>query len=401
MNCQACDSTDLRLILDLGFLPACNDFQKIGDQPRPTKTYPTQLFHCPACELVQLGYVPPPEETFPASYPYTSSTTKALRDNFGELAAQMAELRPLQPGDVMIDIGGNDGNLLSFFPEHCRRINVTPEDAGELSLAKGCEWVHRYWSADAGRWYGGDAGGRAKLITATNVFAHTPDPNDFLRGVTAALAPDGWFVSESTYLGATVAGQWDTCYSEHARYLSWNALRRLLANHGLSPFRSEHIDTHGGSVRVFACRSVELERLATAGMVEPWVSDDWIGNKLGQWQEEVRASRAAIRRTMADARSLGLTVGAVGAPSRGTTLLAYCGLTHEDICCVLETPASKKIGHYMPGTSIPVVDETTVTEWPDMLLILSHHVADAMKARMRELGFRGRFLIPLPKVRVE
>jgi hypothetical protein len=391
MTCQSCHSADLRLILDLGFLPACNDFQKFGEPPRPTKTYPTQLFHCPACELVQLGYVPPPEETFPASYPYTSSTTKALRDNFANLAAEVEKSRPLQPGDVIVDIGGNDGNLLSFFPGHCRRINVTPEDIGRASVAKGCEWVQAYWGQHGDR----RAAGRAKLITATNVFAHTPDPNDFLRGVTTALAPDGWFISESTYLESLINRlHWDTVYSEHARYYSLAAIRNLMTRHGLQVFDASWIPTHGGSVRVWARRNPD--NLPHGGMTDTWPSSDlnYIGPRVAE-------SRSAIRRTVAEARNLGLTIGAVGAPSRGTTLLAYCGLTHEDICYVLETPGSKKLGHDMPGTSIPVVDETTVNEWPDMLLILAHHVADAMKDRMRELGFRGRFLIPLPEVRVE
>lgn len=392
MTCQSCQSPT-RPILDMGFLPAVNDMQPIGEPRRATKTYPTELVYCDACELLQLGHVPPQEETFPASYPYRSSTTAILRENFRELFEHVQQFGTLHPGDVVIDIGGNDGNLLSFAPSHCSRINVTPEDMGALGQAFGVAHERAYWTEPFARALRDDYGA-AKLITATNVFAHVPDPNDFLRGVTECLAPDGLLVLENHDVQSVLAGQWDTIYGEHVRYNCRNSVQKILMRHGLTPIDCRKIPTHGGSFRIVACRADVAARYEPVVQWDAPLSFDGFADRCAR-------SRREIRRGMCNLKDSWQTTWAVGAPSRGTTLLAYCGLTHEDVACVLEVDGSAKVGKYMPGTSIPVIAETSVNEWPDALLILSHHVADAMKARMRELGFHGKFIVPLPEVRVE
>ena len=126
-RCQICDFEKLVPILFLGFLPPVNKMQKIGDRPSEQPSYPAQWLYCPRCHLMQLGLIVDPKILFPLEYPYTSSTTKVLRENFGELFRECKKLLGLKPDDLVVDIGSNDGNLLSNFKGSCRVLGVTPE----------------------------------------------------------------------------------------------------------------------------------------------------------------------------------------------------------------------------------------------------------------------------------
>lgn len=405
LNCQNCRS-DTLLVFSAGFLPASNDFRRIDEPARPVTKYPTDLYFCERCGLCQLGYVPPAEETFPASYPYTSSTTRALRENFAQLAEEVGELFALHQDGLVIDIGGNDGNLLSNFVGRCRTLNVTPEDMGARGVERGIPHLQRYWSEDTARMVVAESG-RAQLITATNVFAHVPDLHEFLRGVDAALDDGGLFILENHYLPDLLKTlQFDTIYTEHARYLSLTAIRNQVQAHGLDVVFARRINSHGGSIRVYAMRpGADADGLALAAATKfpaRRIQEDEV--TLGDFAEfgtSVELARVELRACICDIKALGFSVWAVGAPSRATTLVNFYGLNELDIDCILEAPGSAKIGKCLPGTRIPVVDERAHSNWPAFLLILSHHIAPEMMNAMRNLGFTGQFIIPLPEVRIE
>lgn len=396
MTCQSC-SSQTKLVFSAGNLAPCNEYQPIGSA-EPVTSYPTDLYFCERCGLAQLGYIPPQSVTFPASYPYTSSTTKALRDNFAQLYEETQRINPLGPDELVIDIGGNDGNLLSNWAGKHRVLNVTPESIGLESVHRGAAWSQSYWTAATAR----DLVlqfDRAKLITATNVFAHVPDPHDFLDGVDVALAPGGMFVSESHYLPDLLRGvQFDTVYSEHARYLSLQSIRHQLSAHGFTIIGARSIPTHGGSIRVYAMRESEAtKRLHLEG--EPLEMPLTLGH-FATFREKVTKHRHDLRRLLGECRSLGLKVAGLGAPSRASTMVSYCGLSVEDVAEVYEHPSSHKVGRMMPGTRIPIRAEPERIE-ADVLLMFNHHIAAEMTAKVRAKGFTGRIVIPLPEVRVE
>ena len=410
MTCQSCDSPDLELGISLGMLAACNDFKPIGDAT-PTKVYPHDVFFCTRCGLAQLGHVPPQTETFPASYPYTSSTTRALRDNFAELYAEHRKIAPLKPGDLVIDIGGNDGNLLSHFPTECARLNVTPEDMGKRGEERGIRHEQMYWTAKVGKYVAG-IHGQAKLITATNVFSHVPDPHDFLAGVLECLAPGGIFVVEFQSLTDLLRGvQFDHVYGEHARYNSLESIRHQLAAHDLTIVGARSIPTHGGSIRVYAMR--RADSLGIPLDVHPGSVASRLPNQVHEavvvtladfatFRQKVVQHRRDMQRTIGDIRRMGMTIVGIGAPSRAATLIGYDGITADDMPIVLETHGSHKIGKCMPGTGIGVLEETpTLLADADFALLLSHHLSAELKPALRAKGFGGRFIVPLPEVRAE
>jgi hypothetical protein len=383
--CQSCFSNDLELVISLGNLPPCNDYRPIGSPAREQITYPTDLLYCHKCTLVQLGYIAPQETIFPASYPYTSGTTRALRENFAQLAEEVRSVVPLGPDDLVIDIGGNDGTLLTNF-EGCKRINVTPENIGAESEKHGIKWIQRYWSRRVVRDLL-NGNGQAKVITATNVFAHVPDPHEFMEAVDDALLPDGTLVLECQsvdYLLEFV--QYDHLYAEHLRFYSPTSLQRLLMRHGFGMFTWHPIATHGGSFRAYFRRGHKM-----------FDSTDSPVPRLRYFARRVVESRAVLRSLLA---SLGPVAG-LAAPSRAGTLIGFTGLDEHDVTYIAETEGSHKIGHYMPGTRIPVCAESRLyEEQPVYCMVLAWHIADDLMKAVRAKGYEGKFIIPLPEPRV-
>lgn len=394
-ECQSCGSDKLRSVVHLGNLPLVNDYRKIGEPEREQATYPAELLSCSECSLVQLGCILPAEVLFPASYPYTSSTTRALRENFAELAAECRAMGLVKRGDFVIDIGGNDGNLLSNFSPEQRVLNVTPEDVGSIAVERGIETMQAYWADGIGETIR-DVAGPAALVTATNVFAHVEDPHEFVEEVISVLAPGGVFVTESHYLGSLLANcEFDAVYHEHLRYYSLRSLTYLLKLHGLEVIHAKQISTHGGSIRVYAARIGERDKVSEV-LIEPLACGE---GELSSFATAVTSVKQRLNTKLNCVRA-GVVHG-VGAPSRAATLLAYCGIGRDSLPCVYETAGSHKVSHYMPGTRIPVErepdDYSAVTA--DTLMLLSWHIGPELVEMLRAKGFRGQVLAPLPEPR--
>ncbi len=253
--CQVCGHAPLDTMLSLGYMPPVNQMVSIGAVPRQQPWFPTNLLHCPKCDLVQLGLAVDPAIIFPPEYPYTSGTTKVLRDNFADLYSEASAMLGLGPEDLVIDIGSNDGTLLSNFQNGGHRVlGIEPTEVGKIANGRGIPTLMRYFTpataAEVKREHG-----PARVVTAANCFAHIEDVHAIVEGILDLLAPDGVFISESHYLiGLLEKLQYDTIYHEHLRYYSVGSLAHLLAMHGLEVFHARPIPSHGGSIRVYAAR---------------------------------------------------------------------------------------------------------------------------------------------------
>ncbi len=173
--CQICGHAPLDDVLSLGYMPPVNQMVPIGQQPRQQPWFPTNLLHCSKCELVQLGSCVDPVIIFLPEYPYTSGMTKLLRDNFAELYAESSAMLKLKPDDLIVDIGSNDGTLISNFQNGGHRIlGIEPTDVGDIANARGIPTVKRYFGAEAAREVK-VSHGAARVVTAANCFAHIED----------------------------------------------------------------------------------------------------------------------------------------------------------------------------------------------------------------------------------
>ena len=401
-RCQACDAPRLDPVLFLGYLPPVNVMATIGEPLREQAAYPAQLLRCAACRLVQLGLIVDPELIFPPDYAYTSGTTRILRENFAELARECRAFIGLQPGDLVVDIGANDGTLLSNFMDAQRVLGIEPTGAGRLAVERGIPILPAFFTTEAAQEVR-VAQGPAKLVTATNVFAHIENVHEVIEGVLTLLDPLGVFVSESHYLLSLVETlQYDTIYHEHLRYYSLESLQMLFKAHGLEVLHAVRIPTHGGSIRVYAARAGSAPAQESVAALLEQERRGGLGDEaLRAFRDRVALSKLELLALLRDIRSRGQRVYGIGAPSRASTLINYVGLDDGTLECVLEISGSRKIGKYMPGTVIPVLEESRLwAEPPDYALLLSWHLADELIPKLRQRGFRGDFIVPLPVPRI-
>lgn len=398
-KCQICGNPDLESIIFLGYLPPVNKMNTIGDKPHEQPSYPAQLLYCPECHLVQLGLIVDAKVLFPAEYPYTSSTTKILRDNFAELYTECSGMLELAGEDLVIDIGSNDGNLLSNFKDNHRVLGITPEDIGKIAIERGIPTILDYFKPEVVEKVLADEG-KAKIITATNVFAHIENVHEVLDGIVDLLDDSGVFISESHYLlPLEETLQYDTIYHEHLRYYSLHSLKYLLESHGLEIFHAKPIPTHGGSIRVYAAKKGDYK--ANKSVQEILNKEEGKITTLEgfkNFKDKVVLSKIKLYRLLLGIKERNEKIYGISAPSRASTLINYVGLDDGIIDNVLEIKGSHKIGKYIPGTLIPVLDETVLYEdQPEYALIFSWHIADELIPKIKEKGFKGKFIVPLPE----
>ena len=395
-RCQISNSTKLQKILSLGLIPPVNQMINLNLNLKDQSFFPTELFYCPKSNLVQLGIEVDKKILFPKEYPYTSSTTKILRDNFTELSKEIERYYPLDKNDLVIDIGSNDGNLLSNFKKYCKILGVTPENIAQLAIKKGIPTIQDYFSknlsAKIKKKYG-----KAKIITATNVFAHMENIVTLLKSIKSLMNKNSIFISESHYLYDLIKyNQYDTIYHEHLRYYSLSSLKYLFNKVGLEIIRAKRINTHGGSIRVYAAskgiykKSKKLKSLFQNEKI-------LFNKKIFSFGKKVTKSKLDLYKILGKLRKKNNKIYGISAPSRATTLANYVGLNSDIIECILEIDGSKKINHYLPGTDIPIFNEKKLyKDKPDYVFIFSWHIADEIIKNLKFRGYKGKFIVPLP-----
>ncbi len=401
--CQVCGHAPLDTVLSLGYMPPVNQMVTIGEVPRQLPWFPTTLLHCRKCELVQLGLAVDPVIIFPPEYPYTSGTTKLLRDNFADLQRESVAMLGLSGKDLVIDIGSNDGTLLSNFKNAGQRVlGIEPTDVGDIANQRGIATIKRYFGLDTARQVK-RGHGVASVVTAANCFAHMEDVHAIVDGIVELLKPDGVFISESHYLVPLLDTlQYDTIYHEHLRYYSLASLKYLLEMHNLEVFHARPIPSHGGSIRVYAARRGSRPVQDTVnGMLATEPRGEAMAKRLQAFRRDVILSKLRLLSMLRELKEKGASIAAISAPSRASTLVNYVGLDEGLIDYVCEIAGSLKIGKYMPGTQIPVVDEARLfAEQPDCAVIFSWHIADELAPKLKAKGFRGKLITPLPEPRV-
>ena len=403
-RCQICNTTALKPLFAIGHQPPVHGHLTKNGLQEPELMYPLAVVRCPSCLLVQLTYAVPPEIIFDLDYPYHSGTTDMLVRNFRQLADEASKRYDLKKGDLVIDLGSNDGTLLQGFKDkEMRVLGVEPTNVAKFAnKINKVPTLQKFFTNKLGREIVKKYG-KAKVVTATNVFAHINNVHDFLRGIKTLLRPDGVFISESQYLLDIVGNlEIDTFYDEHLRYYSIKPMQRLFASGGFTLVHAQRIRAAGGSIRVYAepgKRSVDrsVREIVKAETTARIYEDD----TFHQFIERARKVAFVVCKLLAERKLAGDRIAGLGAPGRGNTLLNFMKINHHHLDYLGERSSSPKIGLYSPGTHIPIVDEARIIkEQPETLLVLSWHIADELIPMMRKRGYKGQFLVPLPEARL-
>jgi len=386
-ECGLCGSTNLEVVLSLGVSPPTCVMVPVGSRQASEDHHPLELWRCHDCTLVQLSVIVDPEVVFPPDYPYSSGNSKALHENFEDLARQAQGWHHgLEPDDLVVDIGTNDGTLLSKFTG-CRTVGVEPTMQSHRITGP---FYRAFFNENLATQIR-DEHGPAKVITACNVLAHVEDIHDVMRGINLLLADDGVLIAENHDLASVVDGnQWDTVYHEHLRFYDPYSFDALLRMHGLGAQQSRSIPTHGGSFRTLADKRDGWEAARR--------DYDWPA-----FRKRAQRSRWVLRSAVSAIRAGGGRIGAIGASARATTIIAACGFDVDDIEAIYEVAGSDKIGRYIPGTRIPVVDESALTDkfGPPNAILFAWYMVDTIvpKLRLGVKGYKGQIIVPLPELR--
>lgn len=403
-RCQICNSTNLHVILDLGHQPPCDTLLTKETLNEPEKTYPLRMVWCQKCTDVQIDYCVDSKELYYPDYPYRSGISKPLADYQRQICLSLIEKYNLNSKDLVVDIGSNDGTLLSGFKrEGVRILGVEPTNIAKIANADGIRTIQAFFDSKlAGKIK--KKYGKAAIITTTNVFAHVQNMGEVITGIHNLLEEDGIFIAEMHYLLDVIEkGQFDTVYHAHLRTYSLRSIIALFDQYDFTVTDVERGHNFGGNIRVHVTKG--KGRNASPRVAELLKLEKKAGlDKLATYKKFARRAQKARLEFMdflIKVKKSGKSIVGKSCPGRASTLLNYYGIDTEYIPYLAELPTSLKLGKYLAGKHIPVVNEKILfKEQPDYVVLMSWQYADVITKRLKAEGLKSDFVIALPDFRI-
>jgi len=405
-QCRFCGAGLERTFVDLGMSPLCETYPSAADLGRAEVYYPLHVFVCDRCLLVQLEQYQSAEKIF-GDYPYFSSYSDSWLKHAERYCDKMVVQFGLNQQSFVVEVASNDGYLLQYFvKQDVPVLGIEPAaNVARVAVEKHIPTLVRFFSTQLARQLA-DEGRCADLVLGNNVLAQVPDLNDFVEGLKVLLKPDGVLTLEFPHLLRLIEhNQFDTIYHEHFSYFSMLTTLRILEAHGLTVFDVEELPTHGGSLRVYACRTENRTRDIAPSVRKVTVDEDLAGLASGEgydcFARRVKDTKLALVDFLVTAAQQGKSVVGYGAPGKSATLLHYCGIGKDLIEYTVDRNPYKQ-GRFLPGTHIPIhhPDRIRATK-PEYVVILPWNLKDEIMEQMqfiREWG--GRFVVPIPTATV-
>ena len=405
-KCRICGSRELFKFLNLGLMPIPNGFLKIEDTNKPEDKYELSCLSCENCGLVQLTNMVNPNLMF-KNYVYVPSESKTMMDNFSSLSHQIFSASKLGKKSLVVDIGSNDGSLLSFFKNYGTKIlGVDPaENLAKIAEMKGIPTEIRSFNLKNAKILKKKYGS-ADVITATNVVAHINDLHNFFKGISHLLSKNGVFVTEFPYLLELIRGtEFDTIYHEHLSYFSLKPWITLVESYGFEIVNVQKLLIHGGSIRLTHKKEGKRNRIAEH-MVKNMISVEekyGIYNKktLSAFSYRVDTLKIELMNLLRHLKRKRKKIVGYGAAAKGNILTNYFNIGPKILDYIVDSTPYKQ-GLFTPGKHIPVYRENRLAiDKPDYALILAWNFADEIiekEKTFRKLG--GKFIIPIPKLRI-
>lgn len=385
-TCRVCDSPEIATVLNLGnfYLSSFVD-----DRNENIGRAPLELVECKDCSLVQLKHTAPVELMYSNQYWYKSGVNKVIRDDLKEIVRVAIELAKPKKGDAFMDLGANDGTLLSYVPKKFYRLGIEPAKNFIKELRQHCD------KAICGFW--GEGGKvnipenkKAKIITAIGMFYDSENPNAFIKDCRDFLHEDGLFIAQMMTLQAMLDKNdvGNICH-EHLEFYTYESLIRLFEQNGLEIFKVEKNTINGGSYRIFARHykkgSVKLKEKTP---------------DFTKYKKQIEQNKTQLVAFIEKALKSGKKVFAYGASTKGNLMLQYYGLDYRHITAIADANPAK-IGKFTAGTKIPIVSEEEARKHADYFFILPYAFTDFFLKResaWRKKG--GKFIVSTPKFKI-
>lgn len=401
-KCRLCGNNKLRKVISLGKSPLANNLLK---KPRTSTLYPLEINFCPKCYNCQLSYVVSRKKLFD-NYLYVTSTTQTFKDHFNKMAEDLTMEFELDKNSIVVDIGSNDGLLLKRFNQMgIKTIGVEPaKNIALIAIRDGVDTIIDFFNKKVVDTII-DTDGKVDVITANNVFAHTEDLKGMVNNVKKLLKDEGVFIIECQYLYDTIKDTtFDNIYHEHIHYFSVLALNEFFKRNNMNIFKVEHIDSHGGSIRVFVQK--EEGKKAQTSSVNDFLK---VERKMGldkidvykKFAEKSYKTRDNFKKCIKDIKSKNKTIVGYGAPAKATTFLNFCKITNKEIDYVVDDNLLKQ-GLYIPGVDIKINNrEIMDNNLPDYVVILAWNFAPEILKKLNYYKSLGvKFIIAQPKLKI-
>jgi NDP-4-keto-2,6-dideoxyhexose 3-C-methyltransferase len=398
-SCRICGNSQLVPVLDLGEQPLTGAFPR--DPASVLTRGPLRLVKChgreDCCGLVQLAHTYNPAEMYGDEYGYRSGLNQTMVKHLADKVAWLQQRRPLNPGDLVLDIGSNDGTTLGCYPKNLELLGIDPTSNKFRQYHPAhITAVADFFSAATFRKVAGDK--KARIITSLAMFYDLPAPTEFARDIAAVLADDGVWQLEQSYLPLMLETTgYDTVCHEHVEYYGLSQLQWIMSRVGLRITDVQLNDVNGGSFAV----TVE-KGTGDAPIVAELIEKEQPLASLDTWNEfaqRVSGHRDELRALLTQLKAQGKKVFGLGASTKGNVLLQYCGIGPDLLPCIAEVNP-EKFGKFTPGTGIPICSEAEAhAAKPDYFLVLPWHFRKSFLAREAEFVARGgALLFPLPKL---
>jgi SAM-dependent methyltransferase len=404
-QCRLCNTPLTTTFVDLGMSPLCESVLTADQIDQMEPFFPLHVLVCNNCFLVQLREYVKPESIF-TEYDYFSSYSTSWVEHARRYCEMIQARLKLDQNSQIYEIASNDGYLLQHFVR--LGIPVTGiEPAANVAAAareKNVPTIVEFFGVDLARRLISE-GKRADLIIGNNVIAQVPDLNDFVGGMAHFLSPNGVITLEFPHLERLInENQFDTIYHEHFSYFSFVTIDRLAKRHGLQLFDVEHLDTHGGSLRVYLCRS-DADYSPSSAVDALLAHEKQRGfdeiNTYTKFSPKVHQTKRQLLSFLIELKEKGAKVCGYGAPGKGNTFLNYCGIGVDFLDFTVDRNPYKH-GLFTPGMHIPIHPVSAIDDArPDYLLVLPWNLKHEIIDQMRYVGDWGcKLIFAIPSVEV-
>jgi hypothetical protein len=355
---------------------------------------PLVLVECQRCGLIQLKHTVELDSMY-RQYWYKSGLNNSMVESLQDIVEEVQRKIRLIPGDVVIDIGANDGTMLSMYPDYVTKIGIDPALNLAEEAEKHCDYfVNDYFSAGViPRRYP-----KAKVITSIAMFYDLPNPVAFVDDITQLLAPGGiWIIQLTDLMGMLETNAFDNNCHEHLEYYSLDVIVDLLYKQGLEVFDLTYNRTNGRSIRLYISWIGSHKVWPHVKVALRGEREYLRNNALVKFAGRVEEIRKITCKFLEDHSED--TIFAMGASTKGNTLLQYFGITNEQIAFAVEINPDK-YGKYTIGSNIPIIPQGFIPDklkYPDYYFVLPWHFIDNfIEKEQKFLEQGGRFFIPLP-----
>ena len=385
--CRSCQNVHLERCVSLGTSPLANNLVDSPDEN--VITYPLEMNYCPECHNCQLSVVVPPEQMFD-EYLYVSSTSSKFVKHFEEAAEKyIQEFNLDEKYGIVVDVGSNDGIALKPFKEHSIKVvGVEPaKNIAKIANEKGILTYEDYFDYKLVNKII-DKHGKANLVTASNVFAHSDKLSEMAESAFNLLEDGGSFVVEVQYLLATIKDlTFDNIYHEHTNYWSVTSIDNFFRGMGVFVYRVEYIDTHGGSIRVYVSKDVNV--VIEESVNEFIENEEKFGlTKISTYKDfgdKIDKIKCNVRKNMDKLKEQYGTIAGYASPAKATTALNFLGIDHNDIEYVVEDNELKH-NKFIPCVNIPIKNKDYCLEnLPDVVIVLAWNFFDYIKEQNQDL----------------